>query len=241
MPTKIRLQRQGKKRSAFYHIVIADSRAPRDGKFIEKIGTYNPNTNPATIDLSFDKALSWVKTGAQPTETVRAILSYEGVLFKNHLDIGVTKGAFSENEATKRFDAWKSEKLNKIQKKIEGLSKQSTDQYNAQRKAEEEVNKKREAAILAKTSALADEARAAVEKAQAESAESEAPVAEAPVTEAPVVEEPVAEAPVAEAPVAEAPVAEAPVAEEPAAEVPAAEAPAAEEAKESEEGEEKPA
>jgi len=236
MPTKIRLQRQGKKKSAFYHIVIADSRAPRDGKFIEKIGTYNPNTNPATIDLSFDKALSWVKTGAQPTETVRAILSYEGVLFKNHLDIGVTKGAFSEGEATKRFDVWKSEKLNKIQKKIEGLSKLSSDEYSAQIKAEEEVNQKREAAILAKTSALADEARAAVEKAEAEVAEAAAtasadaaPAAEAPAIE---VETPAAEVPVVEAPTAEV---EAPAAEveAPAAEVeaPAAEAPAAEEPK----------
>jgi small subunit ribosomal protein S16 len=253
MPTKIRLQRQGKKRSAFYHIVIADSRAPRDGKFIEKIGTYNPNTNPATIDLSFDKALNWVKTGAQPTETVRAILSYEGVLFKNHLDIGVTKGAFSEGEATKRFDVWKSEKLNKIQKKIEGLSKLSTDEINAQIKAEEEVNQKREAAILAKTSALADEARAAVEKAEAEVVEAaatasaeaapatEAPTAEveAPATEveAPATEESKVEAPAAEveAPAAEEPKVEAPVAE---VEAPVAEE-KAEEAKEVDKSEEK--
>ena len=170
MPTKIRLQRQGKKRSAFYHIVIADNRAPRDGKFIEKIGTYNPNTNPATIDLSFEKALDWVKTGAQPTDTVRAILSYEGVLYKNHLDIGVKKGAFSEDEATKRFDVWKTEKMNKIQQKIEGVSKATTDAYNAAIKAEEEVNSTREAAILAKSSALAEEARAVNEAAAAAAA-----------------------------------------------------------------------
>ena len=99
MPVKIRLARHGKKGYAFYHIVVADSRAPRDGKFIEKIGTYNPNTNPATIDLSFEKALDWLQKGAQPTDTCRAILSYKGVLYKKHLLGGVAKGAFSESDA----------------------------------------------------------------------------------------------------------------------------------------------
>ena len=243
MPTKIRLQRHGKKRSAFYHIVIADNRAPRDGKFIEKIGTYNPNTNPATIDLEFNKALSWLQTGAQPTDTVRAILSYEGVLYKHHLDRGVLKGAFNEDEANKRFDAWKKEKLGKIQKKIDTLDKAKSDEFTARIKAEEEVSKKREQEILAKNSALAEEAQKAAAAASAEQAEGEeVAVAEAEV-EAPAVE---AEAPAAEvteeAPAAEvteeAPVAE--VTEEaPVAEV-TEEAPAADEDSKEEETE-KPA
>ncbi|MEQ8323517.1 MAG: 30S ribosomal protein S16 [Vicingaceae bacterium] len=178
MPTKIRLQRHGKKRSAFYHIVIADSRAPRDGKFIEKIGTYNPNTNPATIDLSFEKALDWIKTGAQPTDTVRAILSYEGVLFKNHLDIGVKKGAFSDDEATKRFEAWKKDKMNTIQQKIEHLGKENSAQADARMKAEDEANKKREATILAKNSAMAEEAAKAAENATEAAVSAEAPASE---------------------------------------------------------------
>src|ERR1700745_1015675 len=103
MPVKIRLQRQGKKASAFFHIVIADGRAPRNGKFIEKIGTYNPNTNPATIDLNFDKALTWLNNGAQPTDTCRAILSYKGVMYKKHLQGGITKGALTEEQADAKF------------------------------------------------------------------------------------------------------------------------------------------
>ncbi|MGB0886862.1 MAG: 30S ribosomal protein S16, partial [Vicingaceae bacterium] len=102
MPTKIRLQRHGKKRYAYYHVVVADARAPRDGKFIEKLGTYNPNDNPATIDISFDRSLHWVKEGAQPTDTVRALLSYKGVMHKDHLDRGVTKGALTQEQADKK-------------------------------------------------------------------------------------------------------------------------------------------
>ncbi len=127
MATKIRLQRHGKKKNPFYHIVIADSRAKRDGKFIEKIGTYNPVTNPASIDLKFDRALYWLNTGAEPTNTMRAILSYTGVLFKKHLDRGVAKGAFSQEEADKKFLAWVAEKENKIQSKKDGLVKAATD------------------------------------------------------------------------------------------------------------------
>jgi len=120
MPTKIRLQRRGKKGQAFYHIVIADGRAPRDGRFIERIGIYNPLINPAEIVLDSDKALEWLKKGAQPTETVRAILSFKGVLYKNHLLKGVAKGAFSLDEAEQRFQAWKSKKDTKlIEKKKE--------------------------------------------------------------------------------------------------------------------------
>ena len=111
MAVKIRLARHGKKGFAFYHIVAADSRAPRDGKFIEKLGTYNPNTNPATIDLNFEKALDWLLKGAQPTDTCRAILSYKGVMYKKHLLGGVAKGAFSESDAEAKFNKWLSEKL----------------------------------------------------------------------------------------------------------------------------------
>jgi small subunit ribosomal protein S16 len=196
----MRLQRHGKKASAFYHIVIADNRAPRDGKFIEKIGTYNPNSNPATINLQFDKALSWIKTGAQPTDTVRAILSYEGVLYKNHLDIGVLKGAMNEAEANKKFEAWKKEKLDKIQEKVSGVEKSRSEREKARLKAEEEISKKREQDIIAKNSALAEEAKKASEEAVAE-AEIDTTVApEAAVEEAPAVEEvPAAEEPKAEA------------------------------------------
>ena len=121
MPVKIRLQRRGRKFSKIYSIVVADSRAPRDGRFIETIGQYNPNTNPASIVLDFDKALDWVQKGAQPTDTCRAILSYRGVLYKKHLLDGVKKGAFDEAEAEKRFEAWMKEKEGKIQKKVDQL------------------------------------------------------------------------------------------------------------------------
>lgn len=121
MPAKIRLQRHGRKRYAYYHIVIADSRAPRDGSNIERIGSYNPNTNPATIDLDFDKALTWLANGAQPTDTVRAILSYKGVMYKKHLLGGVAKGAFTAEEAEAKFEAWVAEKANKVQAKKDGL------------------------------------------------------------------------------------------------------------------------
>lgn len=117
MAVKIRLARHGKKGYAFYHIVAADSRAPRDGRFIEKLGTYNPNTNPATIDLDFEKALGWLQKGAQPTDTCRAILSYKGVLYKKHLLGGIAKGAFSETEAEARFNKWMTEKAGKIEAK----------------------------------------------------------------------------------------------------------------------------
>ena len=121
MPVKIRLQRHGRKGYAYYHIVIADSRAPRDGKFIERIGSYNPNTNPATIDLKFEKALTWLQNGAQPTDTTRNILSSEGVLMKKHLLEGVQKGAFDVAEADNRFEAWKASKESTVAKTKEQL------------------------------------------------------------------------------------------------------------------------
>ena len=114
MPTKIRLQRKGKKGQPFYHIVIADGRAPREGRFIEKIGVYNPLSKPATIDIEFDKALDWLQKGAQPTDTVRAILSYKGVLYKDHLLKGVNKGAMTLEQAEEKFETWQTEKLAKI-------------------------------------------------------------------------------------------------------------------------------
>ena len=117
MPARIRLQRHGKKNQPFYHIVVADGRAPRDGKFIEKLGTYNPLTNPATIDLNFDRAVEWVKNGAQPSDTARRILSYKGVLLRRHLQIGVEKGAISQEQADVRFNEWMQAKEAKINSK----------------------------------------------------------------------------------------------------------------------------
>lgn len=176
MPTKIRLQRHGKKRFAYYHVVVADSRAPRDGKFIEKLGTYNPNNNPATIDINFEKALHWVKVGAQPTDTVRALLSYKGVMHKDHLDRGVLKGAFSQADADKKFEAWMKEKEAKISGKIEGLSKADADAEKAKLDAEKAINAKKAAAVLAKNSELAEAAEAA--SAEEAPATEEAPAAE---------------------------------------------------------------
>ena len=169
MPVKIRLARHGRKRHAFYHIVVADSRAPRDGKYIERIGSYNPNTNPATIDLNFDKALTWLKNGAQPTDTARAILSYEGVLMKKHLLEGVKKGAFDEAAAEEKFQAWKQEKLAKINAKKEGLHKAVEDELKARLEAESKINTERAEAIAKK----AAEAEAA-EKAEETSDDAEA-------------------------------------------------------------------
>ena len=138
MATKIRLQRHGKKGKAFFHLVIADSRAPRDGKFIEKVGVYNPNTNPATIDLEFDRALHWVQVGAQPTDTVRAILSYTGVLYKNHLLNGVKKGALTPEQVEERFNKWVDEKAGKIDKKKDNLVKSAEKEKADRLKAETE-------------------------------------------------------------------------------------------------------
>ena len=122
MPVKIRLQRRGRKFATIFSIVAADSRAPRDGKFIEELGQYNPNTNPATITLDFDKSLEWLQKGAQPTDTCRAILSYKGVMYKKHLLEGVRKGAFDEAEAEKRFQVWMTDKEAKVQAKVDQLA-----------------------------------------------------------------------------------------------------------------------
>ncbi len=174
MATKIRLQRHGRKNYAFYPIVIADSRAPRDGKFIERIGSYNPNTNPATITLNFERALYWVNVGAQPTDTVRTILSSEGVLLMKHLQGGVRKGAFDEAEAQRRFDAWKANK----QKAVDAAKASMADKKEKEIKAryEQEVAKnKAKAEEVAKKKAELAAAKAAEESA---SGEAEAPAAE---------------------------------------------------------------
>ena len=176
MAVKIRLARHGKKGYAFYHIVAADSRAPRDGKFIEKLGTYNPNTNPATIDLKFDRALDWLLKGAQPTDTCRAILSYKGVMYKKHLLGGVAKGAFTEAEAEAKFNVWASEKQSKIDAKSNKLVSDATAAKKAQFAAETKVKEERAAAIAEKKAALAAEAAAAAAE---EAAEAEAPAEEA--------------------------------------------------------------
>ncbi|MDL2323447.1 30S ribosomal protein S16 [Bacteroidales bacterium OttesenSCG-928-A17] len=191
MATKIRLQRHGRKGYAFYHIVIADSRAPRDGKFIERIGSYNPNTNPATIDLKFDRALYWLQVGAQPTDTTRNILSSEGVLLKKHLLGGVKKGAFTEAEAEKKFEAWKESKEALVKNQASKLSEAERAANKARLEAEKEVNKKKAEALAAK------KAEAAMSAAEA-AAEEEAPATEEVVAEAPVAEETV-ETPVEQA------------------------------------------
>src|SRR6185312_9090234 len=220
MATKIRLQRHGKKGKPFYHIIVADARAPRDGRFIERLGSYNPNTNPATIDINFDKTLDWVNNGAQPTDTCRAILSYKGVLYKKHLQGGVQKGALTEEQAEAKFQAWLDQKEGKITGKKTGLVSAKEEARKAALAAEVKKKQDRAAAIIAKNTPPAEEVEEQEEAPVAE-AEAEAPIAEAetPAAEAetPAAE---AEAPVAEAkaPVAEA---EAPVAE---AEAPVAEA-----------------
>jgi small subunit ribosomal protein S16 len=161
MPAKIRLQRHGRKRYAYYHIVIADSRAPRDGSNIERIGSYNPNTNPATIDLDFDKAINWLAKGAQPTDTVRAILSYKGVMYKKHLLGGVTKGAFSAEEAEAKFSAWMTEKEKKVQAKKEGLVNSTEASRKAQFDMEAKKNTDRANAIAKRNAEAAAAAKAA--------------------------------------------------------------------------------
>lgn len=176
MPVKIRLQRHGKKGKPFFHIVAADGRSPRDGKFIERIGSYNPNTNPATILLDNKKALGWLNNGAQPTDTARAILSYKGVLYMQHLEKGVKKGAFTQEEAEKRFEAWMTEKESKVQAKRDGLAKAKTDAASKQLKHEKEVNENRLKALAAAAAPVVEEEAPAAAPAAEEASEAgEAP------------------------------------------------------------------
>jgi small subunit ribosomal protein S16 len=182
MAVKLRLQRHGKKGKPFFHIVAADSRSPRDGKFIERIGSYNPNTNPASIQLDNERAVVWIKNGAQPTDTVRAMLSYTGVLFRLHLDKGVAKGALTQDEADKRYEAWVQEKASKIQGKKDALAKGKSADETKRLKHEREVNENRLKAITAAAEAAssvhaevsepASEATSAEETTPSESTES---------------------------------------------------------------------
>ena len=225
MPVRIRLQRHGKKGKPFYWVVAADSRSPRDGRYLEKLGVYNPNTNPATVEINVDASVKWLDNGAQPSDTTRTLLSYRGVMLKHHLNGGVRKGAFSAEEAEKKFEAWLEEKQAKIQAKIEGLSADEAKAKAAALAAEKAVNEKRIA-----------EAAAAEASAEEEVAE-EAAADETSVTEAaPEVEAAAEEAPAEEvaAPEVEAAAEEAPAEEEVAPEVEAAaeEAPAEEAAPE---------
>jgi small subunit ribosomal protein S16 len=228
MPVKLRLQRHGKKGKPFYWLVAADARAKRDGRYLEKLGTYNPNTNPATVVIDIDRAVNWLEKGAQPTDTARTLLSYRGAMLKHHLNGGVRKGALTQEEADKKLEAWLEEKEAKIQAKKDGLSKAAAD-ASAQRLADEK-------AASEKRLAAAQEAEAPVEEAQGEA---EAPVEEAPVAEEATEEVPTQEAETEEAPAAEAPTEEAPTEEAPVEAADAEEAPAEEAATETEGEEEK--
>jgi len=201
MPVRIRLQRHGKKGKPFYWIVAADGRAKRDGRFLEKLGTYNPNTNPASIDLSVDDAVRWLENGAQPSETARRILSYKGVLMKHHLNAGVRKGAHTEEEAEKKFQAWLSEKEQKISQKEEGLEKAKAEARAKALEAEKEANAKRAQAAAEAEAPEEEAAEAAPEAAVEETAEAEAPATEA--AEAPAAEAEAPEAAAEEAPAEE--------------------------------------
>jgi len=173
MAVKIRLQRHGKKNFAFFHIVVADSRSPRDGRYVEQIGSYNPNTNPATITLNTERALAWIKVGAVPTLTARRLLSYEGVLLRHHLDGGVAKGALTQAEADKKWNDWKAQHDAKVEAKKNALKNSAIEAKKAAKAVEVKVNEARAEAIAKKAAELA-----------AQAAEAEAPAEEA--VEAPV-------------------------------------------------------
>ena len=242
MSVKIRLARRGRKKQAIYDVVVADARAPRDGRFIEKLGTYNPNTNPASININNERALTWLLNGAQPTDTVKAMLSYRGVMLKKHLQIGVLKGAISQEQADAKFNAWLSEKDTKIEGKKDQLATAKADARKSALAAETAKNQARIDAIKAREVAALAAAAPAVEEVEAPAAEVEetTAVVETPEVEAAVVEETPAaeEAPVDETPATEeTPVVEAAVVEEtpaaeetPVVEAAAEEAPAADDA-----------
>jgi small subunit ribosomal protein S16 len=251
MSVKIRLQRHGKKQKPFYWVVAADARSKRDGKYLEKIGTYNPNTNPATIELDLDSAVKWLHNGAQPTDTAKAILSYKGALLKHHLDGGIRKGALTQEQADAKLAAWLEAKAGKVDSKKEGLTKAQADAKSKAFKAEQAVNAKRLAvAVQAEADAIAaanpveetqeevtavDEDTVVEVVAVAETASEEEAVVETPIVEI-AVEEVVAAVEVETPEVEEVAVEESPVAEETAvAEVEVKETPAAEESNETKE------
>jgi len=187
MAVKIRLARKGRKKLAYYHIVVADSRSPRDGRYIEKIGKYNPLTNPATIELDFDKALGWLQNGALPSETCRAILSYKGVLIRKHLLEGVKKGAFDDAEATRRFEEWMKQNEAKIEAKKSGLEKSKEDDIAEKLANEKQINEARAAKLAKKQAELAARAEA---ESKAEAAAEERPAPSPEERPAPSAEEP---------------------------------------------------
>jgi small subunit ribosomal protein S16 len=211
MPVRIRLQRHGKKGKPFYWIVAADVRSKRDGRYLEKLGTYNPNTHPVTVTLNIDKSVQWLQNGAQPSDTARNLLSEEGVMLKNHLVNGVRKGALTEEQVEERFEAWVKEKEGKKEALLNNLKQQQNKEKAAVLAAEQEVSAKRKAAA---EEALAEET---AEEVPVEAASEEAPAAEETAEEAPAVEAAAEEAPAAEETTEEAPV-EAAVEEAPAAE-----------------------
>ena len=187
MAVKIRLQRHGKKNFAFFHIVVADSRSPRDGRFIEQLGSYNPNTNPATIVLNSEKALAWLNVGAQPSLVCRRILSYEGVLLRKHLQGGVAKGALTQEQADAKWNAWKAQRDAKVSAKVDVLAKDAEAKAKAAAAEERKVNAARAEELAKKAAKLAEEQAAAKAEAEAEAAAEEAPVEEA-AAEAPAEE-----------------------------------------------------
>ncbi|MBT3243334.1 MAG: 30S ribosomal protein S16 [Bacteroidetes bacterium] len=205
MPARIRLARHGRKSRPYYYIVVADSRAPRDGKFIERIGSYNPVTNPASIDLDFDKALDWIQKGAQPSDTARAILKQKGVMYKNHLIKGVKKGALSEEEVDEKFQIWIEEKESKVDSVIKKLNEELRIDKKQRFDAESKVREAMAAELAKRNADLVAEAEAAtaaaqVKKEKEEVVEEAAPKAVEPKVEAaPKVEEKKAEEPKAEA------------------------------------------
>jgi small subunit ribosomal protein S16 len=177
MATRIRLQRHGKKSKAFYHLVVADSRSKRDGKFIEKLGTYDPNTNPATVEINFESTLNWIQTGAEMSDTARALLSYKGILYKNHLLNGVKKGALTAEDVETKFAAWLAEKDNKINAKKDGLTTNAAASRAAALKAESDVNAAKAKAIEIKNTPEVVEEE--VTEAPADEMTDETPAAEA--------------------------------------------------------------
>jgi small subunit ribosomal protein S16 len=240
MATRIRLARHGRRKQAFYHIVVADQKAPRNGRYIEKLGVYDPNTNPATIEINFDSAVNWLLKGAQPSDTAKAILSYKGVMMKKHLMAGVAKGAFNEEEAEKRFTAWMDEKENKVADKKSGLEEAGITAEKAALAAEKAKSDERAAALALKNAPVVEEVVAeettevvaedttateeVVEKVVAEEPKAEVATEEATATEE-VTEVTKAEETKEEAPATEE------VVEDPKAEVATEESPATEEEK----------
>lgn len=184
MPVKIRLQRFGKKANPYYHIVVADGRAPRDGKFIEQIGSYNPKTNPATIELNVDKALDWLNKGAQPTDTTRAILSYRGVMYRQHLTKGVKKGALTQEQADEKFNSWLEQKNLKISQKVQDVMNKKKDEVKSRLSEEEKLKEKNAEKVAAKRIAAIEAEAAAKAAAVPAPVETESPAeGEAPAAE----------------------------------------------------------